>query len=196
LIEIGLLGTDAPRKLRHAAPLRHVVFAWCRCLTPTTVHAPMPSLFLAAFARLIVVLHAATAIVLVGAATHHAVVSLGYLRGTFKVRLARIYAATVAVAWLVTFVLGLVAYPTFRYAVRALYMDRYEPWASNLFDIKEHLAALGIPIVLGVFALSRVVEPKADRGLARAYAALTCMVAAIVWFDVVSGLVITMVKGV
>ena len=156
----------------------------------------MPSLFLEAFARLVVVLHALAAIVLVGAATHHALVALGFVRGVFKIRLARIYAATVAVAWLVTFALGLLAYPTFRYAVRALYMDRYEPWASNLFDMKEHLAALGIPIVLGVLALSRVLEPKTDRGLVRVYAVLTALVAAIVWFDVISGLVITMVKGV
>ncbi len=156
----------------------------------------MPSLFLAGLARFVVVLHALTAIVLVGAATHHALVAIGYLRGVFKVRLARIYSATVALTWIVTFVLGLLAYPAFRVTARALYMDRYESWASDLFDIKEHLAALGIPIVLGVFALSRVIEPKTDRGLARTYAVMTVMVAAIVWFDVISGLVITMVKGV
>jgi hypothetical protein len=91
--------------------------------------------------------------VLVGASTHHAVIAVGYLRGSFEVRLARIYAATVAVAWLVTFVLGVLAYPTFRYGVRARYLDRYEPWASNLFDIEEHCAALGLPVVLGVFLL-------------------------------------------
>jgi predicted anti-sigma-YlaC factor YlaD len=156
----------------------------------------VPSLFLDGFARFVVVLHALAAIVLVGAATHHALVAVGFLRGVFKLRLARIYAATVAAAWLITFALGLLAYPTFRYAVRALYMDRCEPWASNLFDVKEYLAAIGIPIVLGVFAMSRVFEPKTDRGLARVYAALTVLVAGIVWFDVISGLVITMVKGV
>ncbi len=156
----------------------------------------MPSLFLAGLARVIVLVHAAAAIVLVGAATHHALVALGYLRGVFKVRLAKIYAATVAVTWLVTFVLGLLSYPTFRYSARALYLDRYEPWASNLFDLKEHTAALGVPFVLGVLALSRVIDPKQDRGLARAYIAMTVLVAAIVWFDVFSGLAITMARGV
>ena len=158
--------------------------------------ARMAPLFLAGLARALVVVHALAAIVLVGAATHHALVALGYLRGAFKVRLGRIYAATVAVTWLVTFALGLVAYPAFRVAVREVYMDRHEPWASNLFDLKEHLAALGIPLVLGVLALSRVIDPKLDRGLARTYAVMTMLVAAIVWFDVISGLAITMVKGV
>ena len=156
----------------------------------------MPSLFLEAFARLVVVLHALAAIVLVGAATHHALVALGFVRGVFKIRLARIYAATVAVAWLVTFALGLLAYPTFRYAVRALYMDRYEPWASNLFDTKENFAALGLPLVVLVLVMSRVMDAKEDRVLVRMYAACAVLVAAIVWFDVISGIVITMTRGV
>lgn len=156
----------------------------------------MPSLFLAELARLLVVVHAVAAIVLVGAATHHAAVGLGYLRGAYKTRLARIYAPTVAVAWLSTFALGLLSYPTFRYETRALYLDRYEPWASKLFDLKEHTAALGIPFVLGTFVLSRLIEPKQDRALARAYAALVVFVAMIVWFDVLSGLLITVTRGV
>ena len=156
----------------------------------------MPELFLAGFARLLVVVHAAAAIVLVGATTHHALVALGYLRGVVKLRLGRIYAATIAVTWMVTFGLGLLAYPTFRYTARALYLDRYEPWASNLFDIKEHAAALGIPLAFGAFALSRVLEPKTDRSITRAYAAIAALLAAIVWFDVIAGLLITMAKGV
>lgn len=156
----------------------------------------MPALLFHGLARLLVVVHAVAAIVLVGAATHHAIVAIGYLRGVYKVRLGSIYAATVAVTWLVTFALGLAAYPTFRFAVRALYMDRHEPWASNLFDLKEHTAAFGIPFVLGTWALSRVMEPKRDRGLAWAYAAMVVLIAAIVWFDVLAGLVITMVRGV
>src|SRR5580698_8688699 len=152
----------------------------------------MPELFLAGLARLLVVVHAAAAIVLVGATTHHALVALGYLRGVFKVRLGRIYAATIAVTWMITFGLGLLAYPTFRYTVRALYLDRYEPWASDLFDMKEHAAALGIPLALGAFALSRVLEPKTDRSITRLYAAIATLLAAIVWFDVIAGLLITM----
>jgi hypothetical protein len=156
----------------------------------------MPQVFLAGLARLVVVLHAAVAIALVGAATHHALIALGYLRGVFKVRLARIYAATVAVTWLAAFGLGLLAYPAFRIAARAAYLDGHEPWATALFEVKEHSAALGIPVVLGIVALSRVLDPKRDRALARAYAALVWLTAVIVWFDVLSGLAITVVKGV
>ncbi|HEY0255650.1 MAG TPA: hypothetical protein VGC41_29175 [Kofleriaceae bacterium] len=156
----------------------------------------MPDILFSGIARLLVALHAAAAIVLIGATTHHAIIAFGYLRGRFAVRLGKIYATTIAIAYLVTFGFGLLAYPTFRYHVRALVLDRYEPWASNLFDTKENFAALGLPIVLAVYVLSRVVEMKEDRALVKMYAAFAFLVAAIVWFDVLSGLVITMVKGV
>lgn len=155
-----------------------------------------PDIFLEDWARLLVVLHAAAAVVLVGSSTHHALVALSYLRGRAPVRLGRIYAATVLVAYLVTFVLGLLAYPTFRYHVRALFLDRHEPWASNLFDMKENFAALGLPLVVGMFVLSRLMSPKEDRALVVGYASMAFLTVAIVWFAVISGLVITMTRGV
>lgn len=155
-----------------------------------------PDIAFASVARLLVVLHAMAAIVLVGASTHHALIAVGYLRGRYKVRLGRIYAATIAVTYAITFVFGLLAYPTFRYHVRALYLDRYDAWASNLFDIKENFAALGIPLVVCAFVMSRVMDPKEEPALARAYAAFVILAAAIVWFGVISGLVITMARGV
>jgi hypothetical protein len=155
-----------------------------------------PDIAFESAARLLVVLHAMAAIVLVGASTHHALIAIGYLRGRYKVRLGRIYGATVAIAYAVTVGLGLLAYPTFRYHVRALYLDRYEVWASNLFDTKENFAVLGLPLVVCAFVMSRVMDPKEDVALARAYAAFVILAAAIVWFGVISGLVITMTRGV
>lgn len=144
----------------------------------------------------LVILHALAAIVLIGATTHHAIIAVGYLRGRYKVRLGRIYAATIAVAYGITFVLGLFAYPAFRYHVRGLYLDRYEAWASNLFDTKENFAALGLPLVIALFVLSRAIVPSEDRALVRGYSVLALLAAAIVWFSVIAGLVITQVRGV
>ena len=156
----------------------------------------MPEIFLDGAARLLVVLHAMAAIVLVGAVTHHAIISVGYLRGKYKLRLGRIYAATIAVTYGVTFVLGLFAYPTFRYHTRALYLDRYERWASNLFDMKENFAALGLPLVIATLVLSRRLQPKEDKLLVGPYVGFALLTCAIVWFSVISGLLITMTKGV
>ena len=148
------------------------------------------------YGRLLVLLHAAAAIVLIGASTHHFLVAIGYLRGVYKVRLGRIYAATSLVAYGVTFLLGAAAYPAYRYHVRALYFDRYEIWASNLFDIKENFASIGLPFVVGAFLLSRVLDPRQDRRFLLGYAAMVAVQALIVWFNVISGLLLTLAKGV
>ena len=156
----------------------------------------MAGTFLEPWARFLVLLHAAASVVLVGACTHHFVVALGYLRGTYKVKLGRIYAAIIVIAYPVTMLLGALAYPTYRYRVRALYFDHHAAWASNLFDIKENFASIGLPLAVGAFVLSRVVDPKQDRSLLLGYFIAVVIVAAIVWFNVVSGLLITMERGV
>lgn len=156
----------------------------------------MEQTFLQSWARVLVLLHAAAAIVLVGSTTHHLVIAVGYLRRRSRPRLGRIYAATSATAYGVTFLLGALAYPTFRYHVRGLYLDRHAPWASNLFDLKEDLASLGLPLVLATFILSRLLNPKLDRPLLTGYAMMVLASTGIVWFNVVAGLLITLAKGV
>ena len=156
----------------------------------------MPETFLQSWAKALVLGHAAAAIVLIGASTHHLIITIGYWRGVYKVRLGRIYTATVATSYVITFALGALAYPTYRYFVRGLYLDRYAPWASNLFDIKENLASMALPCALGAFALSRVLEPDQHRSLLLGYTVLVSGTALVVWFDVVSGLLITMTRGV
>src|SRR5579883_636847 len=132
-------------------------------------------------AKLLVLLHMAAAIVTIGASTHHSLITVGYLRGRYKVRLGRIYAATAVVAYSATVLLGCLAYPTYRYYVRGLYFDRYAVWASNLFDIKENFATIGWPLALGAFVLSRVMDPKADRPLLAGYAMMVFWATSIVW---------------
>jgi hypothetical protein len=141
----------------------------------------MPDIFLDGAARFLLVLHACAAIVLIGSTTHHAIIAFGYLRGTHKQRLGRIYAATIAVTYVITFGFGLLVYPTFRYHVRGLFLDRYDRWASNLF---------------GMFLLSRAMSSKDDRHLVGGYVALAWLTAFIVWFDVIAGLIITNVRGI
>lgn len=153
-------------------------------------------IFLQGVARLLVVLHAAGAIVLIGSATHHAIITYGYLRGRALTRLGRIYAATSATAYVLTFVLGAISYPTYRYYTRALYFDLHARWATILFDVKEHFASLGLPLVLGALWLSRGLDPKQDRAVLPVYAVLVFTTAAIVWFNVFSGFVVVLEKGV
>jgi hypothetical protein len=153
---------------------------------------PAVETILAGAARALLLGHAAAAIVLIGASTHQSLAAIAALRGAPRPRGIRAYGATTAIAYLVCFVFGLVVYPTFRVEVRGLWLDRHAVWASNLFDMKENLAALGLPLVAGAWLLGRKLEE--DRVVT--YAACVFLTTAIVWFDVISGLLITMARSV
>jgi hypothetical protein len=142
------------------------------------------------------VLHALSAFVLLGSSTHAAAIVLGTLRGQPRPRLARLHATVVAASYATTVLLGALAYPTYRYHVRALFLDRYAPWASNLFDIKEGFAAIGLPLALGALLLRRFADPGSDRRGLAPYAMTVLGTAALVWFATVAGLVITLEKAV
>lgn len=156
----------------------------------------MHGIFLEPLSRVLVLLHALFAMALIGSSTHHVIVALGYVRGRARPRLGRIYALVSAAAYSLTFLVGALAYPTFRYRVRGLYLDHYAVWASKLWEIKETFATIGLSLAVAVLILSRVMDPKADGSLTRTYLVMVSATAAIVWFNVVSGLLVTLVKGV
>ena len=157
----------------------------------------MAHVFLESFARPLLVLHALVALALAGASTHLAIVSWRLWRGAHHLgRLARVYAQVIGGCFAVAFLLGLLMYPHYRYAVRGLYLDRYEPWASNLFDIKENLAALGIPIAVALFGVGRKLEPGRDQPLLGWLAFLAIANWTLVVAAAVMGLVVTDVRGV
>jgi hypothetical protein len=147
--------------------------------------------------RLLLLLHAAGAIVLIGSSTHHALQMRHYFRGDFaKMKLEKIYAKVVSVAYPVTFLLGAILYPTYRYHVRALFLDRYAHWAARLFDVKEVFASLALVVAIGLGALAFTLEPKEEPHLARVYATMSLIVCGVVWLDVVAGVIVTGVRGI
>lgn len=51
-------------------------------------------------------------------------------------------------AYLASFLLGLLIYPVFRIKVRAEYFDPQLPWLTGLFEIKEYVGAIGLFVAL------------------------------------------------
>lgn len=160
-------------------------------------HGAMTAIFLEGAAKPLLVLHALVAFALVGACTHLVVVAIQLLRGRWHLgRLARVYSQVIGGCFVGAFGFGLLMYPHYRYHVRGLFLDRYEPWASNLFDIKENLAALGLPLALALFFVGRRLEPKEQGAVLPLFAYLAFAIWGLVVFAAVSGLVVTSVKGV
>lgn len=157
----------------------------------------MPRVFLEGWAKPLLVLHALCAFGLFGACTHQAVVAVALLRGKLHLgRLARIYAQVTGALFAAAFSLGLLMYPHYRYHVRGLYLDRYAPGTSNLFDMKENLLALGLPLALVLFAVGRRFEPREEAQVVPVFAVCAISLWALVAFGVVSGLLVTSVRGV
>jgi hypothetical protein len=153
--------------------------------------------FLYAARRALLVLHAGGSIVLIGAATHHALQMRHYLRGRFgRVALEKTYAKVVAVTYGVTFTLGALLYPTYRVHVRGSYLDRYAPFFSGLFDVKEAYASLALLIAAGLGAFALTFRPDEERWFVPIYAAMSFIVCAVVWLNVIAGILIVSVRGV
>jgi hypothetical protein len=147
--------------------------------------------------RLLLVLHGGASIVLIGAATHHALQMRHYLRGRFgRAALEKLYARVVAVAYTITFALGAALYPSYRVHVRGLYLDRYAPGYTALFDLKETYASLTLVVAVALGVLAGTLRPAETPALVRVYAVMSFIVCAVVWFNVISGLLIVSVRGV
>lgn len=87
------------------------------------------------------------------------------------------------------FAVGLALYPAYRVRVRALDFDRNAPVYSQLFDLKEHLAALSLALVVAAAVASR---GAADRKDARwPLAAVAATAALLVWTVAILGVCVT-----
>lgn len=166
----------------------------------------MPSIFFHSLGRPLLLLHMLAAIVLGGSSVHHAVIAVLALRGRPpRLRLARLYSLIALLAYLATITSGGLLYPRYRYFVRGLYLDRHAPWASNLFDFKENLATLGLPLAVGALIVARDLrlhlqsageKKEIDRQTLVLYGFLALGTAAISLFNLVAGILCTSVHGI
>ncbi len=123
----------------------------------------VPSVFLQSWGSLLVVVHSLSAIVLCGASVHQALLAVQLVRQRpVRSGLLRIYGWTTLLAYLSTVMAGALLYPRYRVVIRALFLDRHAPWAANLFDFKENLATIGLPLAIGALLIA---QPLSTIGL-------------------------------
>jgi hypothetical protein len=176
-------------------------------------------LFLEWAARPLLVVHAICAAVLVGSTTHHLVWLRGYLRGDFKRQSGeQRFALIAACAFVSTFLVGNLLYPTYKVRVRAEFFDSPRAVAAELklreaehkelgvkpagagvqpslapvarlFDIKEHWVALGCASSLLLLVLSRLAHPRELRAVLPLYLGLAIVACGTAWWGAIVGLV-------
>jgi hypothetical protein len=109
-------------------------------------------------ARVLHFLHLVAGVVTLASATH----LLVRTRKNKRDPRIRLHTLTLLLAYVSTYVLGALIYPTFRVRVRAEILDPSYPWATGLFEIKEHAASLLLLPVVAIFVLARVVDAGAE----------------------------------
>jgi hypothetical protein len=147
----------------------------------------------------LLIVHGLVAVALLGAVTHQTLATWAPARarpGSFFSRLRAVPPATFANAIVVLYVasalLGAVLYLDFRVDVRPA-LERTGNWpVLGVFDIKEHLVAIGSALLPAYWVCWR--RPRVDEG-AGTRAALTSILAVIVWWGFLVGHVANNIMG-
>ncbi len=148
---------------------------------------------------MLLILHGLLAVALLGAITHQAASvwlpvrkPAGSLVGRFRAVSAASYANTIVVLYLCTATLGGIIYPEYRLSIRIV-LEQLELWTANgAFELKEHIATVGLAILPAYWHFWR--QPLADE-YARTRAALTAMLAFIVWWNFLVGHIVNNIRG-
>jgi hypothetical protein len=147
----------------------------------------------------LLIIHGLLAVALLGALTHQAfsvVPASSSDKRSFFARFRNVngpaYAGPIVVLFLLTAIGGALLYPQYRIDVRTTLEDLQLRSANGIFEIKEHLVALGLGVLPAYWLFWRT-PLAADQATSRRY--LTWLLAFIVWWGFVVGHVLNNIKG-
>jgi len=149
----------------------------------------------------LLILHGLLAVALLGAITHQALSVLAIApsangRWAFVDRFrgvdATAYTMPIVVLFAVTAIGGALLYPQYRIDVRPALEDTQNVAANGVFEIKEHLVAIGLGL-LPVYSLFWRKPQAPETAAARRY--LTWLLAFFVWWSFIVGHVLNNIRG-
>ncbi len=148
---------------------------------------------------LLLLLHGLMAVALLGAISHQTASLLRRRAATgnlFVERYARVdgarFTLPISLLYFGVVVLGSMLYPAYRLDVRIPFEELGLQWAVGLFEVKEHVAGIGLgilPLYIAVWRRPEAGPSQANRRL------VTTFVALVVWFDFVVGHVLNNIRG-
>jgi len=151
----------------------------------------------------LLLLHGLVAVALLGAITHQALSVLPLApapgsqgRRTFVGRFRSVngpaYATPVVVLFVVTAIGGALLYPQYRIDVRPALEDMQNAAANGVFEIKEHLIAIGLGLLPAYW---QIWQQPLEAGAASARRAVTWLLAFFVWWGFIVGHVLNNIRG-
>lgn len=156
----------------------------------------LSTVFLEGCYNLLVLLHLLVTFILVGAMTHNLLIVFNYVRGKFgKKKLEYLYVKVSLWSYIIVYVFGALAYPAFRINTRAALFDGTFPWATGLFEVKEHWGALGLAFFVVYYLLRKNFQPDQARHKLFFYVPLCLLLNVILWYKVIVGCYLALLKG-
>jgi hypothetical protein len=148
----------------------------------------------------LLIIHGLVAVALLGALTHQALAAWVPARGRpdsffrrFRAVPSTSFTNGIVVLYTVSALLGALLYLRFRVAVRPD-LERASHWqALGLFELKEHFVAIGLALLPAYWICWR--EKRADKSSPLPAAALTLILAFIVWWSFLTGHVLNDIRG-
>jgi hypothetical protein len=148
----------------------------------------------------LLIVHGLLAVALLGAITHQAAALLlpttrpaGSFTGRFRAVAAPGYANAIVFLYVVTAVLGGVIYAEYRISIRIVLEELQLRVANGSFELKEHLAAVGLGMLPAYWWYWR--QPATEPSAALTKTMLTAMLAFVVWWNFLVGHIVNNIRG-
>ena len=152
--------------------------------------------FLENYYEILLIAHLFATFVLVGSMTHNLLVVVGYLRGKFgRQKLEQRYVRVSLWAYIIVYILGTLMYPAYGAHIRHPYFDPQLPWATGLFEVKEHWGAVGLAMLFVYYFLRKSFQPAEEKNKLFLYVSLCLILNIILWYKIIVGCYLTALKG-
>ena len=152
--------------------------------------------FLENYYEILLLVHLFATFVLVGSMTHNLFIVVGYLRGKFgRQKLEQRYVKVSLWAYTTVYVFGALIYPAFGVYIRNPYFEPQFPWATGLFEVKEHWGAVGLAMIFVYYFLRKNFQPAEEKDKLFLYVPLCLILNVILWYKVIVGCYLTVLKG-
>jgi len=153
-------------------------------------------IFLEKFYEVLLLAHLFGTFVLVGSMTHNLICVIGYLRGKFgRQKLEWLYVKVSLWAYIIVYAIGALIYPAYGVYIRHHYFDPELPWATGLFEVKEHWGAVGLAMLFVYYFLRKSFKPAEEKNKLFLYVSLCLLLNVILWYKVIVGCYLTLLKG-
>jgi len=151
--------------------------------------------FLENFYSFLLLVHLFATFVLVGSLTHNLFRVVDYLRGRFnREKLELLYVKVSLWSYIIVYVIGALIYPAFRVRIRPDF-DRDIPWATGLFEVKEHWGAVGLALSFVYYFLRKSFQPNSEKEKLFLYVPVCFLLNIILWYKVIVSCYLTLLKG-